>query len=72
MRPKPDHGEESYRGRGRLAVKRSVITGADSGIGRAVAIAYVGKERMYLSRTPMSTRMLSRLGGSWNKGRADA
>lgn len=40
MDPKPDHGEESYRGSGRLAGKTAVITGADSGIGRAVAIAY--------------------------------
>jgi hypothetical protein len=40
MRPKPDHGEESYRGSGRLAGKAAVITGGDSGIGRAVAIAY--------------------------------
>jgi hypothetical protein len=40
MDPLPDHGEESYRGSGRLAGKRAVITGADSGIGRAVAIAY--------------------------------
>jgi NAD(P)-dependent dehydrogenase (short-subunit alcohol dehydrogenase family) len=40
MDPKPDHGETSYRGSGRLAGKAAVITGADSGIGRAVAIAY--------------------------------
>ena len=40
MRPKPDHGEKSYRGSGKLAGKRAVITGADSGIGRAVAIAF--------------------------------
>jgi NAD(P)-dependent dehydrogenase (short-subunit alcohol dehydrogenase family) len=40
MTPRPDHGEESYRGSGRLAGKVAVITGADSGIGRAVAIAY--------------------------------
>lgn len=40
MNPKPDHGEESYRGSGRLAGKRAIITGGDSGIGRAVAIAY--------------------------------
>jgi NAD(P)-dependent dehydrogenase (short-subunit alcohol dehydrogenase family) len=40
MRPRPDHGEQSYRGSGKLAGKRAVITGADSGIGRAVAIAY--------------------------------
>jgi hypothetical protein len=36
MRPKPDHGEQSYRGSGKLAGKKAVITGADSGIGRAV------------------------------------
>jgi NAD(P)-dependent dehydrogenase (short-subunit alcohol dehydrogenase family) len=40
MAPKPDHGEESYRGFGRLAGRRALITGADSGIGRAVAIAF--------------------------------
>ncbi len=40
MDPRPDHGEESYRGSGRLTDKVAVITGADSGIGRAVAIAY--------------------------------
>lgn len=40
MDPVPDHGEESYVGTGRLAGKRAVITGGDSGIGRAVAIAY--------------------------------
>ena len=40
MDPRPDHGEESYRGAGRLEGKRALITGADSGIGRAVAIAY--------------------------------
>jgi NAD(P)-dependent dehydrogenase (short-subunit alcohol dehydrogenase family) len=40
MTPHPDCGEESYRGSGRLADKVAVITGGDSGIGRAVAIAY--------------------------------
>jgi NAD(P)-dependent dehydrogenase (short-subunit alcohol dehydrogenase family) len=40
MRTKPDHGEESYRGFRRLAGKAALITGGDSGIGRAVAIAY--------------------------------
>ena len=40
MRPKPDHGEESYKGCGKLVGKAAVITGGDSGIGRAVAIAF--------------------------------
>ena len=40
MRPEPDHGEESYVGAGKLAGKRAIITGGDSGIGRAVAIAF--------------------------------
>lgn len=40
MSPVPDHGEETYKGSGRLAGKKAVITGGDSGIGRAVAIAY--------------------------------
>jgi NAD(P)-dependent dehydrogenase (short-subunit alcohol dehydrogenase family) len=40
MTPKPDHGEESYRGSGRMEGRRTIITGGDSGIGRAVAIAF--------------------------------
>jgi NAD(P)-dependent dehydrogenase (short-subunit alcohol dehydrogenase family) len=40
MDPPPDYGEASYRGSGRLEGKKAIITGADSGIGRAVALAF--------------------------------
>jgi hypothetical protein len=40
MRPRSDHGEESYQGYGRLEGLRALVTGADSGIGRAIALAF--------------------------------
>ena len=40
MDPRPDHGEKSYKGSGRLAGRKALITGGDSGMGRAAAIAY--------------------------------
>jgi len=40
MRPQPDYGEDSYAGTGRLKDKKVLLTGGDSGIGRAVALAY--------------------------------
>jgi NAD(P)-dependent dehydrogenase (short-subunit alcohol dehydrogenase family) len=40
MQPRPDHGETSYKGSGRLAGRKALITGGDSGMGRAAAIAF--------------------------------
>jgi NAD(P)-dependent dehydrogenase (short-subunit alcohol dehydrogenase family) len=40
MDPRPDHGEKSYRGSGRLAGRKALVTGGDSGIGRAAVIAF--------------------------------
>jgi len=40
MAPRPDHGEKSYKGSGRLAGRKALITGGDSGMGRAAAIAF--------------------------------
>ncbi|QBE67492.1 SDR family oxidoreductase [Pseudoduganella lutea] len=40
MTPRPDHGEKTYKGSGRLAGRKALITGGDSGMGRAAAIAY--------------------------------
>jgi NAD(P)-dependent dehydrogenase (short-subunit alcohol dehydrogenase family) len=40
MEPKPDHGEQTYKGSGRLAGRKALVTGGDSGIGRAAAIAF--------------------------------
>src|SRR5579885_3382624 len=40
MNPRPDHGEKSYKGSGRLSGRKALITGGDSGMGRAAAIAY--------------------------------
>lgn len=40
MKPKPDHGETSYKGSGKLVGRKALVTGGDSGIGRAAAIAF--------------------------------
>jgi len=44
MDPRPDHGENSYKGSGKLKGLKAVITGGDSVIGRAVAIAYARED----------------------------
>ena len=40
MNPRPDHGETTYKGSGRLSGRKALVTGGDSGMGRAAAIAY--------------------------------
>jgi hypothetical protein len=40
MNPRPDHGEKSYKGSGRLKGRKALLTGGDSGMGRAAAIAF--------------------------------
>ena len=45
MDPRPDHGEKSYHGSGRLAGRKALITGGDSGMGRAAAIALCARRR---------------------------
>ena len=63
MQPVPDHGEKSYKGSGRLAGKRAVITGGDSGIGRAVAIAYSREGADVLTHTSTRKTMPRKRGG---------
>jgi hypothetical protein len=57
MQPKPDFGESSYRGHERLKGKAAIVTGGDSGIGRAVALAYAREVPTCSSPTSASTRM---------------
>jgi hypothetical protein len=63
MKPLPDHGETSYKGSGRLNGKKAVITGGDSGIGRAVAIAFAREGADILIPIWKSTTTRGRLNG---------
>lgn len=63
MDPRPDHGEDSYRGSGRLNGMKAVITGGDSGIERAVAIAYARLKPHGPSQMARGGREKFRLGG---------
>ena len=74
MTPEADHGETSYRGCDRLTGRVAVITGGDSGIGRAVAIAYAARGRISSSATSTSrrTRMPARSPGTSRRPSAAA
>jgi hypothetical protein len=66
MERQPDHGEESYRGTGKLTGRRALITGADSGIGRAVAIAFARRALTSSCRISSPRRLTrGRRAGSW-------
>ena len=72
MNPRPDHGETSYKGSGRLAGKRALITGGDSGIGRAAAIAYAREGASVVinhlpEEEPDAREVLALLGGQGHR-----
>jgi len=73
MDPKPDHGEESYRGSGRLPGRKALITGGDSGMGRAAAIAYAREGadvaiNYYPTEEPDAREVIALIGEAGRKG----
>lgn len=76
MQPRPDHGEQSYQGSGRLNGRKVLITGGDSGIGRAVAIAYAREGAdvaiNYLPEEEDDAREVVELIKSWEKSCGDS
>jgi hypothetical protein len=75
MKPKPDHGEASYRGSGRLTGRKALITGGDSGMGRAAAIAYAREGadvaiNYYPSEEPDAREVIQLLKEAGRKGLA--
>ena len=74
MSPKPDCGEESYEGHGRLQDYKMLVTGGDSGIGRAAAIAYAkeGADVVlnYLPSEEQDAQEVKKSSKSWKKNSA--
>ncbi len=73
MDPRPDHGEQSYRGTGRLTGRRALVTGGDSGMGRAAAIAFAREGAdvaisYYPSEEPDAQEVLSLISADGRKG----
>ena len=73
MDPRPDHGETSYRGTGRLAGRKALITGGDSGMGRAAAIAYAREGadvaiNYYPSEEPDAREVIALISEAGRKG----